>query len=36
MRRYRKKLTYKELYSGHLRWWERLFLAIVGRHGPHG
>lgn len=30
---YRKRLTYKSAYSGHLRWWERLFLTIFGYHG---
>lgn len=30
---YRKRLTYKEAYSGLLRWWEKLFLFIGGRHG---
>jgi hypothetical protein len=33
VRKYRKHLTYKFMYSGAMRWYERLFLAIFGYHG---
>jgi len=35
IRRYRKHLTYKVMYSGRLRWYERLFLTIFGYHGTY-